>query len=37
MLHIVADEGLEEAAIFITSRCGNLNYTNKMVGRFFVY
>lgn len=31
MLHIVADENLEEAGIFITSRCNNINYTNKVV------
>lgn len=31
MLHIVADESLEEAALFIASRCNNINYTNKIV------
>ncbi|XP_025406363.1 rabankyrin-5 isoform X2 [Sipha flava] len=30
MLHIVADESLEEAALFITSHCNNINYTNKL-------
>ncbi|XP_050520840.1 rabankyrin-5 isoform X2 [Daktulosphaira vitifoliae] len=29
MLHIVAEEGLEEAALFITSHCNNINYTNR--------
>ncbi|XP_026813922.1 rabankyrin-5-like [Rhopalosiphum maidis] len=30
MLHIVSDESLEEAALFITARCNNINYTNKL-------
>lgn len=31
MLHIVADECLEDAGLFIASRCNNINYTNKIV------
>jgi len=37
MLHIVSDEGLEEAALFITARCNNINYTNKLVRKFFFF
>lgn len=33
MLHTVADESLEEAALFIASRCDNINYTNRTVRR----
>lgn len=34
MLHIVSDESLEEAALFITARCNNINYTNKLVMKY---
>lgn len=37
MLHIVADESLEEAALFITSRCNNINYTNRLVRKILLF
>lgn len=37
MLHIVADENLEEAALFITSHCNNINYTNKIVRKTIIF
>lgn len=37
MLHIVSDESLEEAALFITARCNNINYTNKLVIKYIFF